>query len=264
MARRNVETLHLPDPPGLDAPGDGIVAHWHKPAEEPSAPRQGIVVLPIQGGDYEISILFAEHFAKKGHHALRFERRAEWLDAGRPPEALAVLLRTFVGDVSRGIDRWLEVAPVGPDLGLFGVSMGAMSGTLVAASEPRLTRRMLLLGGGPLADVLITARDKEINAFRADLAARLGVAEAELAPMFQEALAELDPLKHAPAVAPEDTLVVSARFDRVVRYGYQTRLWEALGRPLRSVLPCGHYSAAIFVPWIKHLATRWFAPTPPQ
>lgn len=259
MTEERIETIRLPDPPGLDAPGNGVVAHWHRPADGAPAGKQGIVVLPIQGGDYEISILFARHFAAKGHHALRFERRAEWLDASRPPEALALLLRTFVDDVRRGIDRWLEVAPVGPGLGLFGVSMGAMSGTLVAAQEPRLTRRMLLLGGGPLADVLSTARDTEINAFRRDLAMRLGVDEPALFPMFEASLEGLDPLAHAAAVDPASTLVVSARFDRVVRFSYQTRLWEALGRPRRTVLPCGHYSAAIFVPWIKRRATQWFA-----
>jgi pimeloyl-ACP methyl ester carboxylesterase len=260
MEQEHIETIRLPDPPGLDAPGDGVVAHWHRPADGAPTGKPGIVVLPIQGGDYEISILFARHFAATGHHALRFERRAEWLDASRPPEALAVLLRIFVDDVRRGIDRWLEVAPVGPDLGLFGVSMGAMSGTLVAAKEPRLTRRMLVLGGGPLADILATARDTEINKFRRELAARLGVGEADLFPLFREGLEGLDPLTHAAALDPADTLVISARFDRVVRYSYQTRLWEALGRPRRTVLPCGHYSAAVFVPWIKRRATQWFAP----
>ena len=239
------------------------MAHWHKPAAEEIPIKQGIVVLPIQGGDYEISTLFARHFARKGHHCLRFERRAEWLDATRPPGALGVLLRIFQDDVSRGIDRWLENAPVGPDLGLFGVSMGAMTGTMVAAREPRLRRRMLVLGGGPLADVLGTARDTEINKFRAELSARLKIAETDLVPLFREGIEGLDPLEHAPALDPTDTLVVSARFDRVVRYSYQTRLWEALGRPRRVTLPCGHYSAAIFVPWIKRLATRWFAPAIP-
>ena len=134
-----------------------------------------------------------------------------------------------------------------------------MTGTMVAAREPRLKRRMLVLGGGPLADVLATARDTEINKFRAELSARLGVEEPDLLPAFQKTLEGLDPLEHAPALDSASTLVVSARFDRVVRYHYQTRLWEALGRPRRVTLPCGHYSAAVFVPWIKRIATRWFA-----
>jgi len=259
MGNEHTERIHIPDPPGTDALGDGVVAHWHKPANEAPTAKRGIVVLPIQGGDYEISTLFARHFASRGHHCLRFERRAEWLDAARPAEAIGDLIGAFRDDVRRGIDRWLLEAPVEADLGLFGVSMGAVTGTLVAAAEPRLRRRVLLLGGGPLADVLGTARDTEINQFRADLAARLRVPEADLLPRFREALEGLDPLEHAPSLDPTDTLVISTRFDRVVRYGYQTRLWEALGRPKRVTLPCGHYSAVVFVPWIKRLATRWFA-----
>jgi len=217
------------------------------------------VVLPIQGGDYEISTLFARHFASRGHHCLRFERRAEWLDAARPAEAIGDLIRAFRDDVRRGLDRWLPEAPVEADLGLFGVSMGAITGTMVAAAEPRLRRRVFLLGGGPLADVLVTARDEEVDRFRADLAARLGISEAELLPRFREALEGLDPLEHARSLDPADTLVISARFDRVVRYGHQTRLWEALGRPKRVTLPCGHYSSVVFVPRIKRLATRWLS-----
>lgn len=259
MTERDVQTLHTPDPPGVDAPGDGIVAHWHKPAREAPAKKPGIVVLPIQGGDYEISTLFARHFASQGHHALRFERRADWLDAARPPEALGALVRTFLDDVRRGTDRWLMDAPVGPDLGLFGVSMGAITGTLIAAREPRFTRRVLVLGGGPLPDILGSARDPEINRFRKELAARIGGTEADLLPLFNAGLEDLDPLEHAPALERTTTLVISARFDRVVRYRYQARLWEALGRPRRVILPCGHYSAALFVPWIKRLSTQWFS-----
>lgn len=259
MKSERVETIHLPDPPGAALLGDGVRAHWHLPPAHVETAGPGLVVLPIQGGDYEISTLFARHFAAHGHHCLRFERRAEWLDPARPPAALRTLLRTLKDDVRRGIDWWLESAPVGPDLGLFGVSMGAMSGTMVAANEPRIRSAMLVLGGGPLSEVLGTARDREINLFRAELAARLDVTEPDLVPLFRDALDGLDPLEHAPSLDASTTLVVSARFDRVVRYQYQTGLWEALGKPRRVVLPCGHYSAAVFVPWIKRLALRWFS-----
>ncbi|MBM4370126.1 MAG: hypothetical protein FJ098_00630 [Deltaproteobacteria bacterium] len=255
---RAVRTFDLPDPPGVNAPGAGTRAHWHLPAGDAGAGSTGVVILPIQGGDYEICTLFAKHFAAQGHHCLRFERRADWLDPERPPAALAALMRAFRDDVRRGMDRWLEEAPPGLRLGLFGVSMGAMAGVLVAASEPRLRATVLVLGGGPLAEILGSARDPEINRFRATLAARLGCREAELVPPLRDALEGLDPLEHAGALDPASTLVVSARFDRVVRYRYQVRLWEALGRPRRRVLPCGHYSAAIFVPWIRRMASRWF------
>ena len=53
-------------------------------------------------------------------------------------------------------------------------------------------------------------------------------------------------------------LLVSARFDRVVRWNRSQALWNAIGHPRRVVLPCGHYSAALFVPLIKLLSRRWF------
>ena len=47
-----VERIHLPDPPGSALPGDGVVAHWHVAQRAGPRVRGGIVVLPIQGGDY--------------------------------------------------------------------------------------------------------------------------------------------------------------------------------------------------------------------
>ncbi len=254
----NIETFRLEDAPGVIAPGDGVTVHWHRPAREGPRSRRGIVVLPIQGGDYEVSTLFARYFASRGYSCLRFERRAEWLDSQRDPSLLGPLIEQYVADVRRGIGRWREDAGVEPELGLFGVSMGAMVGTVVAAQEPAIGPAVLPLGGGPLAAVLATADDTEVNRFRAELATRLDRREGELLPHFRDALDGWDPLLHAGDLDPNRVLLISARFDRVVRYRLQTRLWDAMGRPRRVTLPCGHYSSILFVPWIKWASVRWF------
>jgi hypothetical protein len=76
--------------------------------------------LPIQGGEYEVSTLFAESFAKKGYQVLRFERRAEWLEADREVAALGPLAAQYRRDILRGIERWLGAGPSSPErLGLF-------------------------------------------------------------------------------------------------------------------------------------------------
>jgi hypothetical protein len=218
-----------------------------------------MVVLPILAGDYEVSTTFARAFAAAGYNCLRFERRAEWLDADREPEGLGALLDRFVEDVRRGI-AWWGAADGGPfaPLGLFGVSMGAITGTVLAAREAAVGPKVLCLGGGPLAEVLGSAHEEMFDTFRDGLAARLGCTKADLLPRFAESLAGRDPLDLAARLDPATVLFVGTRFDRVVAPRFQARLWEALGRPRRVQLPTGHYAAALFIPLIRRLALGWF------
>lgn len=251
------ERIVVEDPAPLDIPGTGVVAHWYRPQRVHARNAVGIVVLPIQGGDYEVSTLFAEAFAKRGFHTLRFERRYEWLDPSVPLDVLARLVPQYVADIRRGIDLWLERADAPQRLGLFGVSMGAITGTLLAAADPRLRATVLCIGGGGLGDILVHGRDEELDAWRLAVAEELGGPEA-----FVDAargLAEhVDVLGQAPRVPTDSTFFIAARFDRVVPWFASRQLWQALGRPRRTILPTGHYSAVVAVPWIKHAAARWF------
>ena len=251
--------LAVRDAEPSEVPGNGVRAHWHLPDEANARNGHGIVCLPIQGGDYEISTLFARYFASLGYHALRLERRAEWLDPEIPLEALAKLVPRFVGDVSRILDAWLgdPEAPNGDRLGLFGVSMGAMTGTMVAANDPRIDAAVLCIGGGGLEDILVHGRDTELDEWRDTVSAALGGRDAfnELA---RASVGEIDLLGSAERLDPDRTLFVGARFDRVVPWSASVRLWKALHRPRRAILPTGHYSAVVALPWIKRAARLHF------
>lgn len=255
---RRVETFAVSSTDAANVPGSETVAHFCRGSGKRAG--QGIVILPIQGAEYEVSTLFFDHFAKHGFSVLRFERRAEWLVATREPESLAVLLEAYTADVALGIRRWRELAPEVSTMGLFGVSMGAIIGTVVAAKVPDFAALVLVMGGGPLAEILGTARDEEINEFRRDLASRLEVPEAALEGLYRSVLSDCEPILSAPDVQidRERILVIASLLDRVVRYPLQRRLWESLGRPPRMRLPCGHYWAVIFLPWIKRVSVRWF------
>lgn len=255
------QILHFEDPTPTTAPGAGVRAHWYRPLRRRDIPR-AVVVLPIQGGDYEVSRHFADAFAGAGFDVLRFERRAEWLDPQAEIESVGALIPAYVRDIRLGIAKWRELLADAHgatiDVGLFGVSMGAMMGTLILAEEPDIRRAVLCIGGGNLADILVDGRDKELDAWRAIVTERVGGAAA-----FRERVGEVvgptDVLDAAPRVGAERIHFVAARFDRVVPWVASVRLWTALGRPKRTVLPCGHYSAAVFVPWIRRAAIRWLS-----
>ena len=251
------QRVFVPDGPDCLFPTGRVTAHWLRPARPG---RTAVVVLPIQGGDYEVSTMLARFLTKCGHHTLRFERRANWLDASRDPAELAPHVRQYLRDIPRGIDAWVEKGEVDPDrIGLMGVSMGAIMGAGVAAVDKRIKASVLAIGGAELADILASANDEEINLYREDLRLRLGLTTEQLAAKLRDLLGEQRELDPTGRVDSESVLYISARFDRVVRYPYATLLWERLGRPRRLTLPCGHYSTALFLPLVKWLSRRWFA-----
>ncbi|MGB0589326.1 MAG: alpha/beta hydrolase [Myxococcota bacterium] len=247
-----------PDPEPVFSEGQ-VTMHWHVGSPHPKRNRVGLLALPIQGGDYDVSTHFAEHFAKKGFHVLRFERRAEWLEPSREIEELGRLALQYRRDVVRGLDQWRNLDEMtATRFGLMGISMGAMVGAGVAGTDPRIEAAVLCIGGGDMADVLIRGRDTELDQYRADLAARLELNEPDLLPHFRDALDPIDSTVHAPNVDAARTLFFGARFDRVVPWRNNRLLWDALGQPKRWILPCGHYSSVAFVPLIRWLSVRHF------
>jgi alpha-beta hydrolase superfamily lysophospholipase len=252
------EAIRVVDPPDDPGEGGGVTAHWYRPKQASPRSAVGIVVLPIQGGDYEVSTHFAQAFSAMGFHALRFERRAEWLVAERPLPALAELLRRYRQDVREGITQWLARPDSPARIGLFGVSMGAGVGAAVAGVDPRIEASVLCLGGSGLARVLMETPDTDIRAYRDALAAHLGQDLPTLSRTLHAAIDGLDPEHDARGMDPRTTLFVTARFDRVVRWREAMALHRAIGRPRRLILPCGHYSAVAFVPLIRWQARRWF------
>lgn len=258
-ARFQVETVHLQDDEECLFPTDGVRAHLYRPESDGPRRKVGIVVLPVTEGDYEVSTMLATYLAKYGFTCLRMERRAQWLTPDRTPEELGLLARQTPRDVRAGTDWFVDNGGFEPDrLGVLGVSMGALQASIASGTDKRIRASVLIIGGAGLADLLLTADDDFINEFRTNLAQRLGVPEKDLGPVLRAVLKAGDNASAAVAMDRETTLMFSAIFDRVVRPEYGRRLWEAIGRPRRVLLPCGHYSTELFVPLILWLTRRWF------
>ncbi len=258
--KHSVHRIHFPDRTASLFPGRGVDAVEYRLVREDPLPGAGILILPIQGAEYEVSTYFADYFASRGFSCLRFERRAEWLDPDRDLSALAPLIREFVMDVRRGLQWWRESGRVDPGrIGLFGVSMGAITGSTVTALEgSRIQASVLVLGGGSLAEILMTADDKEIRAFREGWTNKSHVDEADLRRELHEVLDPVDPMEVAPLIRPASTLMIQGRFDRVVRPHLGAQLWEAAGQPERILIPTGHYSSVLLIRTIRKKALNWF------
>lgn len=144
-----------------------------------------------------------------------------------------------VMDVKRLIDYLTSKSDFNPNaIGLTGISLGAVVGSLIYAVEPRITAAALLLGGVDIAHLIwhssVTIETR--NGFR-----RQGYTEDRL----REALASVEPMNYANSEKGSRLLVVGAKYDEVVPTEDTRKLIDAFGQPIVLWLDSGHYGGAI-------------------
>jgi cephalosporin-C deacetylase-like acetyl esterase len=228
-------------------------ARKHRPERLPA-----IVILPIMGGStYPLEEMFATSFARHGYACI-IPHRPNIKDEIRNLEDIDPLLRQSIVDVSRGID-WLEAQPnIDPKrIGLFGISLGAIRGTLVMAMDKRIRAGVLGLGGGDLPYILIHSGEKRLVAARDKILARNNLDLVEGEARLRDAIT-YDPLVLAPSVDPSRVMMVIAAFDKVVPSKTSWQLRRKLGNPETIELWSGHYSSVIHIPYLRQASCRFF------
>lgn len=208
-----------------------------------------ILVLPITQGD-SYTKQMAHRLAQEGYVALRFRSHGHLMAARNRTDALSAfeeLLREDVKDVLRGVE-WLIRQPfVDPErIGLVGVSMGALIGSVVAGTDTRIRGAVLILGGGDLAGILFSSKEPTIVALRKRIEEEEDFSRKELIAEAERRLYHVDPLTYAFRLDPGRILMINAQFDRVIKRRYSKKLWEAAGHPPMILLPAGHYTAGLF------------------
>jgi dienelactone hydrolase len=235
--------------PGVD--GTPGVAHLLLPPGRGRHP--GVLVLPIRGGSHLVSEALAQALVHRGYAALRLERRRLF-----PPEGCdgsfeepARRLRRQVLDARRLVD-WLEQHPrVDPErLGVAGVSLGGMMAVTLMGADARLRAGVFIMAGGGIAEILQDSADPRMACLRERTYAEVGEGDAEaFLARVRGLVGDVDPLVWAPRIDPSRVLLVSARFDHVVRPEHSRRLWERLGRPAWVRVPSGHLEFLPFFWW---------------
>lgn len=239
--------------PGEEAPHRVQVIH-HRPEGRPPGRRPAVVLTPILGARDELPGLLAAALAGRGIHAAIVLRGERVLDPTAPEARIERVLRTAVVERRRTVDWLSGLEDVDPDrIGACGASLGGIATALLAATEPRLRASALLLAGGDLPEVLVTSDEPRLVRWRTRRGLPLDALRASLA---REVVS--DPLALAGAVDARRVLFVQARFDGSVPTPCQERLWQALGRPERWVLPTGHRTAGIYLPWLVPALASWF------
>jgi len=215
-----------------------------------------IVVLPIIGGGYPLEKFFCAYFARQGLAAVLVRR-----DRLRTPERLADidgLLRQAAVDARQALD-WAETRPEldSQRAGVFGISMGGIRAAFLTPLDPRIRASCIGLAGGDLPYIVTHSRERGITRRRRAYLDKQQISLQE----FYEGLKPImlsDPLNVAPAIDPSKVLLVLATFDRAVPSSKGFELRRAMGKPETIVLPTGHYTALLFVPYIKAACLRFF------
>lgn len=228
---------------------------------EGEGPFPAVLLLPGIWGDRVISG-FARELVERGFVCLQFSSQRYLAGLRTSParlDTLAELIRLQVLEAARLVD-WLSRLPsVDPKrIGVLGISLGAIVGTLLTEADDRVAAAAYLLGGGNLAEIIASPQGYVKGRIRRRIMIENGYDEEEFKKEAIVALRPIDPLTYAGRLDSRRILMVNARFDRVIPYSTARELWEALGEPDWIVLPAGHYTASFFDRYVRGRVARHF------
>lgn len=224
-----------------------IHCEYYKPVGEQfgTTKRPAVIVLHILGGDFALSRLFAGAIAQKGTAALfvkmpyygprRVPGVPQRMISANPDETIAGMTQAVL-DIRQATGFLMSRPEVNPDeLGIFGISLGGITGSLAAAAEPRLKNMCFLLAGGDLGKIAWEAR--EFRREREKLIAMGATLED-----FRAAVKDIEPLRHAANCKGRRILMLNADSDEVIPKSCTEALWQALDKPEIQWYSGGHYS----------------------
>ena len=227
---------------------------WYAPRTTNPVPV--ILILPIIGGQYPLEKHFANYFATHGMAAV-LVRRDKMIDPDKL-EDIDNMLRQAAIDARQAVD-WIETRPEldSGRIGAFGISLGAIRGAFLLPTEPRIRAATLGLVAGDVPWILTHTLEPGIARRRPGLLQKLHLTLKQLEEQLREKIT-CDPLTVAPAVDPRKVLLIIAACDTSVPSKKGWELRRAMGKPETILVPTGHYSALVYIPYIRSQCLRFF------
>ena len=225
-------------------------------------PRPAVVILPVTRGDYPTKAV-AAYLADHGIASLLFMSRSTFTGtAGKDFSMLAAQFHDYVVEVRQALD-WLVLQPsIDTDrIGLIGMSLGAIVGSLTAGVDPRIRSEVLLLGGGDLPGIIFSTNERAFVKMRKRLMEEHQSSPEALKQDAEKTLAAVEPLNYARRLPPSNILMINAYFDKAIPRFYTLALWEKIGKPHLVFVPTGHYTAAFFIWYAEAKAYEHFKKT---
>lgn len=215
-----------------------------------SSKHPAVIVLHILGGDFDLSRLFARQLAQGGVAALFLKlpyygpRRPQGIKVrmvSENPRETVAGMRQAILDIRRGV-AWLAAQEEvdAERLGVFGISLGGITGALALSIEPRLSMGCLMLAGGDVAKVAWD--NPELTKLRERWLTEGGTKEE-----FFALWKSIDPVTYAELARGKKMLMLNARHDEVIPPACTESLWHALGEPEIVWYDAGHVSSVRFL-----------------
>lgn len=260
--------VRFPSPVKTDHPENNTV-HGELFRPFGPGPFPCVLVLHIAGGDFELSRFVSQTLSQNGIATLFI--KLPYYGERRPPGKRVRMISGDLGlglgamrqmalDLRRACD-WIESQPEldGRKIGILGISLGAITGGLASALEPRISHACLIMGGAQLQHVLFHSVEREAREYRKAWTKAGGTPET-----FAKAMAPYDIATYPHLLKQRVVLMISASEDQTIPKPSSLALWEATGRQRIIWYPCGHYTMAKYLlPAMGH-AVQFFKDWPSQ
>ena len=222
-----------------------------------------MIVLHILGGDFPLARVFASALAHNGTAALFL--KMPYYGPRRDPQSPRRMISKDPRETVEGMTQavldirqaaaWLaardEIDP--QRLGVFGISLGGITGALAATAEPRLKNVCLLLAGGDVGR--ITWEAKELADVRRSWTEKGGSKDE-----FIDLMQSIDPVRYGQNVRGRRILMLNAKSDEVIPRQCTDSLWKSFGEPEIVWYDGGHYSVALHILNAITRTTHFFQP----
>jgi dienelactone hydrolase len=233
---------------------DTVWAHLLVPKTAAGASSPAVLILPVMAApNVWIETRFAHRFVRDGFVVMwvemptQFHRRPDPTEPSgqvflaRTPARLAANFRQSVLDARRALGVLTARPEVDPErTAVFGISLGAIVGSVVYSLDPRPRYGVFLLGG---SDFPSLAADGSLSG---PFVRKMGLKPDEL----RTAWAGLEAGDHTQSNAAKPALLVNARWDTVIPAANARKLAEAFPAARQVWVPGGHYSAILHMVWM--------------
>ncbi len=224
--------------------------------------RPAVIVLHILGGDFPLSRLFCNRLAQQGVSALfvkmpfygprRDENSKRRMVSINPDETVEGMTQAVL-DIRRSV-AWLAARDDvdAGRIGIFGISLGGITGGLAASIEPQIGHVCLLLAGGDIGRVALDS--PELKKVRGALPKSMTDKETLI-----KTLAVIDPVTYAERAKGKRILMLNASHDEVIPKACTLSLWKGFGEPEIAWYSGGHYSVIFHLPRALERVAHFFA-----
>lgn len=261
----SVEIFELTFPSGRPSgieQNDRVCGKYFKPKSAGRYP--GVVALHWLGGRFDILESICKELAEDDLAMLMLwmpfygkRRPKDWKPLSEMvSEDLEQTQQRFmqaVVDIRRAGD-WLASRPeVDRDrVGILGISLGAIVGSLAAGIDTRFARTCFVIGGGDLPEIVWTP-SREMRKVKGALI-EAGYTKEKLRELWRP----IEPLTFAGRIRRDECLLLNAREDEVIPRSSTEKLWEAVGRPTLRWHKGTHTSFAVTFPLLMKTIKEHF------